>query len=226
MAKTRHPPKQLPELLGVILSQRRDTSSCSLPVLFQGMLLVISSLETPPFPFSLLRQHGWQGCPRPWGEQERVWWRLPHCMNCLVPTGLSSPQTHIGLELLKSLPKAIQSLSWKEKWNCRTQEPEPPQSFTKTSISLFSPISCLYLFHLSTYSAHQLPCQPGLCCWRYQTSCVSEPQLPSQGSSAQPHCCLSTLFGADLPSQHTPSHTGQVQALTRGHRNTLNGSCV
>lgn len=94
----------------VFVSGERHHQSCSPLLLSQGMLWVVSTLETLPFPFSPLRRCGWHGCPRPRGEQERAWWRLPHRMSCLVSTALSCPHTHAWLELLESLAKAIQSL--------------------------------------------------------------------------------------------------------------------
>lgn len=116
-------PQAAPRTSGsVLVSGERHHQSCPPPLPSQGMLWVISTLETPPFPFSPLRQRGWHGCPRPRGEQERAWWRLPHRMSCLVPTGVCSPHAHTWLQLLKSLPKAIQSLSQKQKRDRRTRE--------------------------------------------------------------------------------------------------------
>lgn len=205
---TPHPPRQLAELLGAFLSQGRDTTRAVHHFSFPKECCGLSALWKPFFfPSPPLRQRGCHGCPRPRGEQERAWWRLPHRTSCLVPvlsphSHLASapqvtPQSHLVTELKiqKGLQDSRTNMSPLGALQTRTFPLSPPFPVCICSIC---PRTRL------TSSPASRVCAAGD---TKLVLSVSEPQLPSQGSSALPHCFLSTFCMELICSPSRSLHT-------------------
>lgn len=212
-------PRAAPRISGsVFVPGERRHQSCSPPLLSQGMLWVISTLGTPPFLFSPLGQRGWHGCPRPRGEQERAWWRLPHRMSCRCPrlralptltpawSSYSTPQSHP--DTLLKIETGLQ--------DSRTNQ--SPLGALQTPVFPLSPpfpvCICSICPHARlTGSPASRVCAAGD---TKPVLSVPEPQQPSPGSCALPQCCLSRSCAELSALQHSPCTLGRCRHRHEG----------